>query len=84
VTDKADIGKTLPWVHIAIDNAKTRLADVYHGVRWEFLQEYLNEFCYKFNRCYFGDHLFDRLLIAASAYEPAFKHRMYNWRLGMD
>jgi len=83
VIDKADIGKVLPWVHIAIANAKTRLADIYHGVRREFLQEYLNEFCYKFNRRYFGDRLFDRLLIAATAYEPAFKHRVYNRRLGI-
>jgi hypothetical protein len=26
-----DIGKVLPWVHIAISNAKTRLAGIYHG-----------------------------------------------------
>jgi len=84
VIDKADIGKVLPWVHIAIANAKTLLADIYHGVRREFLHEYLNEFCYKFNRRYFGDRLFGRLLIAATAYVPAFKHRVYNSRLGMD
>lgn len=26
-----DIGKVLPWVHIAISNAKTRLAGIYHA-----------------------------------------------------
>ena len=25
------------------------------------MQNYLNEFCYKFNRRYFGENLFDRL-----------------------
>jgi hypothetical protein len=29
------------------------------------MQNYLDEFCYKFNRRYFGENLFDRLLIAA-------------------
>ena len=49
----------------------------YHGIKDEFLQEYLNEFCYKFNRRYFGDKVFDRLVIAAISYKPAFEHRMY-------
>lgn len=69
--------------NFAITNVKTRLSDIYYGVRREFLQEYLNEFCYKFNWRHFGDRLFDRFPIAATAYEPAFKHRMYNRRLGM-
>lgn len=51
--------------------------DMYHGIKDEFLQEYLNEFCYKFNRRYFGDRVFDRLIIAAVSYRPTFEHRMY-------
>ncbi|MCF8299364.1 MAG: IS1595 family transposase, partial [Saprospiraceae bacterium] len=31
-----------------------------------YLQLYLDEFCYKLNRRYFGDRLFDRLAIAMS------------------
>ena len=31
----------------------------------QHIQNYLDEFCYKFNRRYFGDKLSDRLLIAA-------------------
>ena len=30
----------------------------------KYLQLYLNEFIYKLNRRYFGDKLFDRLVIA--------------------
>lgn len=41
VIDTKDIGKLLPWVHIAIANAKTLFADTYHGVKSEILQEYL-------------------------------------------
>ena len=32
-----EIGKVLPWVHVAIANAKTRLANIYHGIKPEFL-----------------------------------------------
>ena len=72
-----DIGKVLPWVHIAIANAKTLFADMYHGVKPEFLQEYLNEFCYKFNRRYFGEDLFNRLVMIAASYRTDFEHKTY-------
>lgn len=78
VIDPEDIGKVLPWVHIAIANAKTLFADIYHGVKPEFLQEYLNEYCYKFNRRYFGEDLFDRLLMIGVSYQSDFKHQIYN------
>ena len=29
------------------------------------MQNYLSEFCYKFNRRYFGEALFDRLVVTA-------------------
>lgn len=77
VIDPKDVGKVLPWVHIAISNAKTLFADMYHGVKPEFLQEYLNEFCYKFNRRYFGEDLFDRLVMIAASYRTDFEHRTY-------
>lgn len=77
VIDPKDIGKVLPWVHIAIANAKTLQADMYHGVKPEFLQEYLNEFCYKFNRRYFGEDLFERLLMIAAIYRSDFEHKIY-------
>lgn len=50
VVSKEKINATLPWVHIAISNAKRMLLDIYHHIRSEHLQSYLNEFCYKFNR----------------------------------
>lgn len=55
---------TLKWVHITIGNAKRNLLGVYHMIKGKYLQAYLNEFCYKLNRRYFGKHLFDRLVIA--------------------
>jgi len=55
----------LPWVHIAISNAKRLLLDVHKKLKNEYLLYYLNEYCYKFNRRYFGDKIFGRLLITA-------------------
>lgn len=70
------VGKVLPWVHIAISNAKRLLTDVYHDIRPQYLQNYLNEFCWKFNRRNFGDDLFDRLMVAAVAYKNNFRYNI--------
>jgi hypothetical protein len=56
--------ETLKWVHIAISNAKRNLLGNYHKIKGKYLQLYLNEFCYKLNRRYFGERLFDRLVVA--------------------
>jgi len=55
---------TLKWVHIAISNAKRTLLGIYHKIKGKYLQNYLDEFCYKLNRRYFGESLFDRLVLA--------------------
>ncbi len=54
----------LPWVHSAIGNAKKVLQGLHHSIGKDYLQNYLNEFCYKYNRRYYKDMLLDRLLIA--------------------
>lgn len=56
----------LSWVHIAISNVKRLLLDVHHKLKNEYLQYYLNEFCYKFNRRYSDEKLFDRLAFTAT------------------
>ena len=66
VSDKETTNTILKWVHIAISNAKRTLLGIYHCIRRKYLQSYLDEFCYKLNRRYFGEHLFDRLTIAVA------------------
>lgn len=61
-------GKELPWVHIAISNAKRHLLNTYHHVDDCYLQKYLDEFTYKLNRRYMGDKLFERLLITCVSF----------------
>ena len=72
VENKKDVGNIFPWVHIAISNAKRWKLNNCHDIKREFLQFYINEFCYKFNRRYFGEKIFDRLLISAVSYKNEF------------
>jgi len=74
VIPKNKVGEILPWVHIAISNAKRQLLNTYHDVKPEFLQKYLDEFCYKFNRRYAGEALFNRLLVACVSYKNEFRY----------
>jgi hypothetical protein len=59
-----EAGKVLPWVHTMIANAKRTMLGVHHMISKKYAQYYLDEFCYKVNRRFFGEQLFDRLLIA--------------------
>lgn len=62
---KETTAQTLKWAHIYIGNAKRNLLGNYHKIKGKYLQLYLNEFTYKLNRRYFGDKLFDRVVIAS-------------------
>lgn len=64
VSGKDSTNDTLRWVHKAISNLKRKLLGINHMITYKYLQNYLNEFVYKLNRRYFGDRLFDRLIIA--------------------
>ena len=64
-SDKKTTTETLKWVHITISNAKRNFAGNYHKIKRKYLQLYLNEFVYKLNRRYFGEQIFDRLVIAS-------------------
>jgi transposase-like protein len=56
----------LPWVHTVIANAKRNLLGTHHSINRQYLQNYLNEFCYKLNRRTFTSDLFDRLIVAGA------------------
>lgn len=62
-TGMKEVHKTFPWVHSAIGNAKKILLGFHHSIGKDYLQSYLDEFCYKFNRRYIPN-LFDRVVIA--------------------
>jgi ribosomal protein L37AE/L43A len=60
----------LPLVHIVIGNLKTFINGTFHGVSFTYLQEYLDEFCYRFNRRFWEPELPMRLLNACLSHQP--------------
>ncbi len=64
IKNKKEVCQVFPWVHIAISNAKKKIKGIHHHVKNEYMQNYLNEFCYRFNRRNFNEKIFDRLIIA--------------------
>ena len=60
----------LPWVHKFISNAKTWILGTHHGVRAKYLDKYLGEFTYRFNRRHDPDGLFQRALRACTLATP--------------
>ena len=63
-SNKQTTKETLKGLHTAISNAKRNFTGNYHKIKKKYLQLYLNEFVYKLNRRYFGERIFDRLVIA--------------------
>lgn len=74
-----------PWVHIVIGRCRNGIAAIHGEVDKQFLQLYLNEFCWKFNRRFFRDSndpkydLFDRLVKIAACYTSDIKWRDYDF-----
>lgn len=68
VKDKKEVSKIFPWVHIAISNVKKKILGLHHSVKDTYMQNYLNEFCYKFNRRKEGRELFHSFLNVATSY----------------
>lgn len=66
VIPKKQAGTTLPWVHTVISNAKRLFLGIHHSIGKDYLQNYLNEYCYKLNRRNFQSDLFDRMIVAGA------------------
>ncbi len=60
----------LHWIHITISNAKSFVIGTFHGLTKKHYQQYLDEFCYRFNRRYHEAEMFDRLLLACAIAPP--------------
>lgn len=68
VKNKKEVSKIFPWVHIAISNVKKKILGLHHSVKDTYMQNYLNEFCYKFNRRKEDRTLFHNFLNVATSY----------------
>lgn len=67
VVKPKEANEKLPWVHTMISNAKRLFLGTHHSINKKYLQNYLNEFCWKLNRRTFETDLFDRMLTAGAA-----------------
>ena len=61
---RPEMDRFLPWVHTVIANAKRFLLGTHHQESPKYLQRFLDEFAYRFNRRWVQGQLFDRLLTA--------------------
>lgn len=69
-TPPKEVSTWLPLVHIVMGNMKTFLNGTFHGVTHKYIQEYLDEFCYRFNRRFWEPELPLRLLNACLSHAP--------------
>lgn len=58
------------WVNTVLGNVKNALHGTYHALRPKYLQRYLSEFCYRFNRRFELAALVPRLLYVAARTPP--------------
>lgn len=70
IGEPKNASKVLPWVHTFIANAKSIIIGTYKGVSCKYMQRYLSEFCYRLNRRFDVDQIFDRLIIACIEKHP--------------
>lgn len=82
--DVHEVVKTkLPWVHIITGECRSGIEVIHKDVDKRFLQLYLNEYCWKFNRRFFRDRkkekfdLFDHLIRISAQYTSDIKWRDY-------
>jgi hypothetical protein len=60
--DKKDNNKHLPKVHIIITNLKNWLRGTFNHMPYKHTQLFLNEFCFRFNRRWMLENIFEKLL----------------------
>ncbi len=70
ITPPEEVDNWLPWVHVAIANLKRFLLGTFHGTSKPYLQRYLNEFCYRFNRRFWETEIPSRLLKLCLDHKP--------------
>lgn len=72
----------LPWAHTVFGNLKTWLTGTLHGVSPKYLQQYLDEFVFRFDQRWRETELFQRVLHRALNAAPCPYHRLTAERIG--
>jgi hypothetical protein len=67
---KEDKEEFLKMLHTVISNVKAYIQGTYHGLGSKHLQSYFDEYCFRFNRRFNPNEIFDRLLNACAFATP--------------
>ena len=59
---KSDPQQNFQSIHRFIQQLKGWIRGVFHSIKDEYLQGYLDEFCFRFNRHLFRETIFDSLV----------------------
>ena len=73
----SDNGKGLPEIHLIIMNFKSWLRGMHHKCQYGYLQKYLNEFIFRFNRRFNEAIIFNHLINRMVQSEPWPLSRIY-------
>ena len=60
----------ITWLHITIANLKRFILGTLPGTSKVYLQDYLNEFCYRFNRRLWEPEIPNRLIRLCTEHRP--------------
>ena len=66
----------LPWIHRVFALLKRWGLGVYHGLRRKHMQDYLDEYCFRFNRRNWRKVSFEKILGLASVHAPVPCHKI--------
>jgi transposase-like protein len=67
---KEDEEEFLKSLHKVISNVKAFIQGTFHGLGAKYMQSYFDEFCFRFNRRFDPNEIFDRLLNACASSKP--------------
>jgi ISXO2-like transposase domain len=73
--EKSNKGKRHPFMHRQIMMFKAWLRGIHHHC--SYLQSYIDEFCYRFNRLKYPDHMFHNLVKTMIATEPIYLQKSW-------
>lgn len=73
---KSDKGKNFPQMHILIMNFKTWLRGIHHKCSQKYMQCYLDEFFFRFNRRVFSKTIFHKLINRMVEHKPLY-HKQF-------
>ena len=70
LANQTNILESMRWLHMMVSNAKALIGGTFHGLDSKYLQSYLDEFSYRFNRRHMLDRIFERCITAMADCPP--------------